>query len=77
MPGRPRIGYRAHGPYRRQRRLEEHAAVGGGAGILLAKLFTLGGDPTGGFFPAFRLPGYLPPAIRATRLPVTAALRDL
>ena len=33
------------------------AAVGGGAGILLAKLFTLGGDPTGGFFPAFRLPG--------------------
>jgi putative ABC transport system permease protein len=33
------------------------AAVGGGAGILLAKLFTLGGDPTGGFFPSFRLPG--------------------
>jgi putative ABC transport system permease protein len=32
------------------------AAVGGGIGILLAKLFTLGGDPTGGFFPMFVLP---------------------
>lgn len=29
------------------------AAVGGGAGILLAKLFTSGKDPTGGFLPAF------------------------
>ena len=32
------------------------AAVGGGLGILLAKLFTLHGDPTGGFLPLFRLP---------------------
>jgi putative ABC transport system permease protein len=32
------------------------AAVGGGAGIFLAKLFTLGGDPTGGFLPSFYLP---------------------
>lgn len=32
------------------------AAVGGGLGIGLAKLFTLGGDPTGGYFPLFRLP---------------------
>jgi putative ABC transport system permease protein len=30
--------------------------VGGGIGVLLAKLFTLGGDPTGGFLPMFRLP---------------------
>ncbi len=30
--------------------------VGGAIGVLLAKLFTLGGDPTGGFLPLFRLP---------------------
>ena len=32
------------------------AIVGGGAGLLLAWLITLGGDPTGGFLPAFFLP---------------------
>ncbi|HEX7126582.1 MAG TPA: FtsX-like permease family protein [Thermodesulfobacteriota bacterium] len=32
------------------------AAVGGGIGLGLAKLFTLGGDPTGGFLPFFYLP---------------------
>jgi putative ABC transport system permease protein len=31
------------------------AAVGGALGIGLAKLFTLGGDPTGGFLPVFYL----------------------
>jgi putative ABC transport system permease protein len=31
------------------------ALVGGGLGILLAKLFTLGGDPTGGLLPSFHL----------------------
>ena len=30
--------------------------VGGGLGILLAKLFTLGGDPTRGLLPFFYLP---------------------
>jgi ABC-type antimicrobial peptide transport system permease subunit len=30
--------------------------VGGTLGIVLAKLFTLGGDPTGGYLPLFRLP---------------------
>ncbi len=34
------------------------AAVGGGLGLVLAKLFTLGGDPTRGLLPYF----YLPPA---------------
>ncbi|HVO76892.1 MAG TPA: ABC transporter permease, partial [Candidatus Bathyarchaeia archaeon] len=29
------------------------AAIGGGAGLLLAKLFTLRGDPTGGMLPNF------------------------
>ena len=33
------------------------AAVGGGIGLGLAKLFTLGGDPTGGMLPFFYLPG--------------------
>ncbi len=33
------------------------AAVGGGAGLALAKLFTLGGDPTGGMLPNFFLAG--------------------
>ncbi|MCC6164506.1 MAG: FtsX-like permease family protein [Acidobacteria bacterium] len=32
------------------------AIVGGGTGLLLAWLITLGGDPTGGFLPAFFLP---------------------
>ncbi|MBI2816381.1 MAG: FtsX-like permease family protein [Acidobacteria bacterium] len=32
------------------------AALGGGAGLLLAKLFTLRGDPTGGLLPFFYLP---------------------
>jgi putative ABC transport system permease protein len=31
------------------------AAVGGALGVGLAKLFTLGGDPTGGFLPVFYL----------------------
>jgi len=33
------------------------AAVGGGIGLGLAKLFTLRGDPTGGFCRFFHLPG--------------------
>jgi putative ABC transport system permease protein len=33
------------------------AAVGGGLGLILAKLFTLQGDPTGGLLPYFYLPG--------------------
>ena len=32
------------------------AAVGGGVGLGLAKLFTLRGDPTGGLLPFFYLP---------------------
>jgi putative ABC transport system permease protein len=32
------------------------ALLGGGLGILLAKLFTLGGDPTGGMLASFYLP---------------------
>lgn len=32
------------------------AAVGGGLGLVLAKLFTLGGDPTHGLLPYFYLP---------------------
>jgi putative ABC transport system permease protein len=32
------------------------AAVGGSAGLALAKLFTLRGDPTGGLLPFFYLP---------------------
>jgi putative ABC transport system permease protein len=35
------------------------AAVGGGVGLALVKLFTLGGDPTGGLLPFF----YLPPDV--------------
>jgi putative ABC transport system permease protein len=38
------------------------AVVGGGLGILLAKLFTLRGDPTNGIFASF----YLPPSAMAT-----------
>jgi putative ABC transport system permease protein len=33
------------------------AVVGAGIGLSLAWLFTLGGDPTGGLFPAFYIPG--------------------
>jgi ABC-type antimicrobial peptide transport system permease subunit len=33
------------------------ALVGGGLGLLLAWLFVLRGDPTGGRLPAFYLPG--------------------
>jgi putative ABC transport system permease protein len=33
------------------------ALVGGGVGLGLAWLFTLGGDPTGGLFPEFYIPG--------------------
>jgi len=33
------------------------AAVGGGVGLALAKVFTLGGDPTGGMLTYFYLPG--------------------
>ena len=33
-----------------------YALTGGLIGILLAKLYTLGGDPTGGFLPSFYLP---------------------
>lgn len=32
------------------------AAIGGGVGLVLAKLFTLNGDPTGGMLPFFYLP---------------------
>ena len=32
------------------------ALVGGGLGLLAAWLIVLGGDPTGGFLPAFTLP---------------------
>jgi putative ABC transport system permease protein len=34
------------------------ALLGGGAGILLAQLFTLGGDPTRGMLASFYLPGW-------------------
>jgi len=44
------------------------AAVGGGLGLVLAKLFTLGGDPTHGLLPYF----YLPPAAMVSG--VTVAL---
>jgi ABC-type antimicrobial peptide transport system permease subunit len=30
--------------------------VGGGAGLALAKAFSLGGDPTGGMLPIFYIP---------------------
>jgi putative ABC transport system permease protein len=40
------------------------AAVGGGVGLALAKLFTLRGDPTGGLLPFF----YLPPNTMALGL---------
>lgn len=42
------------------------AAVGGGLGLVLAKLFTLGGDPTHGLLPYF----YLPPAAMVTGVAV-------
>jgi putative ABC transport system permease protein len=60
------------------------AAVGGGMGLVLAKLFTLRGDPTGGLLPFF----YLPPeaialgfalalviGVMAGILPALAAMR--
>ena len=60
------------------------AAVGGGIGLVLAKLFTLRGDPTGGLLPFF----YLPPkavvlgfalalvvGVMAGILPALAAMR--
>jgi putative ABC transport system permease protein len=34
------------------------AIVGGALGIFLAKVFTLSGDPTGGLFPVFYVPGW-------------------
>jgi putative ABC transport system permease protein len=46
------------------------AAVGGGVGLGLAKLFTLGGDPTGGLLPFF----YLPPDSIAVGLGLALAV---
>jgi putative ABC transport system permease protein len=34
------------------------ALLGGALGVALAKVFTLGGDPTGGMLPVFYLPGW-------------------
>jgi putative ABC transport system permease protein len=60
------------------------AVVGGGIGLALSKLWSMGGDPTNGFLPFFRLPG---PAIvlgigiafavgvLAGILPATSAMR--
>jgi putative ABC transport system permease protein len=38
------------------------AAAGGALGVVLAKAFTLGGDPTGGLLPVFYMPGWSLPA---------------
>jgi putative ABC transport system permease protein len=46
------------------------AAVGGGLGVGLAKLFTLRGDPTGGLLPFF----YLPPQSMATGVVLALAV---
>ncbi len=46
------------------------AAVGGGLGIGLAKLFTLRGDPTGGLLPFF----YLPPQAMAAGVALALAV---
>ena len=43
------------------------AVIGGALGILLAKLFTLRGDPTNGMFASF----YLPPGAMATGAAMT------
>ena len=67
------------------------AAIGGGLGLALAKLFTLQGDPTGGLLPYFYLPARailtgppwrssgavsgVLPALGAMRLRVVDALR--
>lgn len=60
------------------------AGVGGAIGLLLAKLFTLGGDPTGGMLPFFYLPGgavvtgfavALGVGLAAGLLPALAAMR--
>lgn len=60
------------------------AAIGGVIGIAVCKLFTLGGDPTHGFLPYFRLPGpaiilgigiALTVGVLAGILPATAAMR--
>jgi putative ABC transport system permease protein len=60
------------------------AVLGGGVGLLLAKLFTLGGDPTHGLLPFFYLPGrdialgvFLTVLIGllSTILPATGAMR--
>ena len=45
------------------------AAIGGGAGLVLAKLFTLRGDPTGGMLQNF----YLAPRFIALGLALTIA----
>src|SRR5574340_178349 len=45
------------------------AAVGGGLGVGLAKLFTLRGDPTGGLLPFF----YLPPQAMAAGVALALA----
>jgi putative ABC transport system permease protein len=46
------------------------AAVGGGVGLVLAKLFTLRGDPTGGLLPFF----YLPPDVIVLGFGLAAAV---
>ena len=46
------------------------AAAGGSLGIVLAKAFTMGGDPTNGLLPAF----YLPPGGMAAGLALTLAV---
>jgi putative ABC transport system permease protein len=46
------------------------AVLGGGLGIVLAKAFTLGPDPTNGLLPGF----YLPPAGMAAGLALTLAV---
>lgn len=46
------------------------AGLGGALGIVLAKAFTLGGDPTNGLLPGF----YLPPAGMAAGLVLTLAV---
>ena len=49
------------------------AFAGGGLGLLLAKLFSLRGDPTGGILPYFYLPTWAMPAGIATALLVGVA----
>lgn len=47
-----------------------YACVGGGLGLMLAKLFTMGGDPTGGLLPFF----YLSPANLLTGAGIAVAV---